>query len=183
MVALAGGPALTHAPPPSVEELQTVLRDVVRPALITALEHLSDITNSSFTFTVTPAMQGELPMDADPLELDYTEILALQAGLKLALAAIDVATAYILSANPLDAQGFVDAMTPGSTFLTLATGGEAALGDALVELQAAGTLLLLALDELEAETDDQTNDIIKIDPNCCDPLTFASAQEVADVRA
>ena len=171
-LALAGGPALVHAPPPSVEELQTVLRDVVRPALVTALEHLSDITNSSFTFTVTEAMQGELVNNADPLELDYTEILALQAVLQLALAAIDVATAYILSPNPLDAQGLVDAMTPGSAFLTLATGGAAALGDALEELKSAGTLLLSALDALEAETDDQTNDIIKID-----------AQEVADVRA
>ncbi|MCH8882317.1 MAG: hypothetical protein IIA41_02330 [SAR324 cluster bacterium] len=77
---LAGGPALVHAPPPSVEELQTVLRDVVRPALIEALGHLLAITNSSFTFTVTEAMQGELPIDADPLELDYTEILAMQAN-------------------------------------------------------------------------------------------------------
>ena len=179
----AGGPALVHDPPPSVEELQTVLRDVVRPALIEALEHLVAITNSSFTFTVTPAMQGELEIDADPLELDYTEILALQAGLQLALAAIDVATAYILSPNPLDAQGFVDALDPASDFLTLATGGAAALENALVELQFAGTLLLSALDELELETDDQTDDIIKIDPNCCDPLTFESAQEVADVRA
>ena len=140
---LGGGPALVHDPPPSVAELQTVLRDVVRPALIEALGHLVAITSSSFTFTVTEAMQGELLIDADPLELDLTEILALQAGLQVALAAVDVATAYILSPNPLDAQGFVNAMTPGSTFLTLATGGEAALGDALMELQSAGTLLIV----------------------------------------
>ena len=169
---LAGGPARVHAPPPSVEELQTVLRDVVRPALIEAMGHLLAITNSSFTFIVTERMQGDLPIDADPLELDYTEILALQAGIQVVLAAVDVATAYILSPNPLEAQGFVDAMTPGSTFLTLATGGADALGDALVELQSAGTLLLAALDELVAEPDDQTDDIIKI-----------SNAEVADARA
>ena len=124
-------------------------------------------------------MQGELPIDADPLELDYTEILALQAVLQLALAAIDVATAYILSPNPLDAQGLVDAMDPNSDFLKLATGGADALGDALEELKSAGTLLLAALDELVAEIDDQTDDIIKIDPSG----GWFDAQAVADVRA
>ena len=129
----AGGAALTHDPPPSVAELQRVLGDVVQPALIDALEHLLDI-NSSFTFTVTEAMQGELEIDADPLELDYTEILTMQAGLQAALAAVDIATAYILTPSPLDAQGFVDALDPDSGFLTLATGGAVALGDALERL-------------------------------------------------
>ena len=137
----AGGPALAHGPPPSVEELQTLLGDVVRPALIEALGHLLAITNSSFEFTVTEAMQGELEIDADPLELDYTEILTMQAGLQAALAAVDIATAYILTPSPLDAQGFVDALDPDSEFLTLATGGAVALGDALERLQSAGTLL------------------------------------------
>lgn len=180
---LAGGLVSPHVPPPSLVETQTVLRDVVRPALITAMGHLLDITNTSFTFTVTEAMQGELVIDADPLELDYTEILVLQAGVQLVLAAVDVATAYTLSPNPLTPQGVVDAMTPGSTFLKLATGGAASLGNALVELQLGGSLLLDAINELLAETDDQTNDIIKIDPNCCDDLTFQSAQEVEDARA
>ncbi len=180
---LANGPALTHDPPPSVTEHQAVLRDVVRPALIESLGHLFEITSSSFTFTVTEAMQGELEIDADPLELDYTEILTMQAGLQAALAAVDIATAYIFTPNPLDAQGFVDAMTPGSTFLTLATGGADALGDALERLQSAGTLLLSAIDELKAETDDQTDDIIKIDPITFDDLTFESAQELEDARA
>jgi len=117
-------------------------------------------------------MQGESANDADPLELDYTEILVLQAGTEAALAAIDVATAYILSPNPLGAQGFVEALTPGSTFLTLAAGGGDALGDALERIQSAGTLLLSAFDALEAETDDQSDDIIEID-----------AVDLADARA
>ena len=178
----AGGAALTHDPPPSVAELQRVLGDVVQPALIDALEHLLDI-NSSFTFTVTEAMQGELEIDADPLELDYTEILTMQAGLQAALAAVDIATAYILTPSPLDAQGFVDALDPDSGFLTLATGGAVALGDALERLQSAGNLLLSAIDELEAETDDQTDDIIKLDP----PVGFSDLtlepEDIADARA
>ena len=174
----ARGPAMVHDPPPSVEELQAVLAEVVLPALLEAEEHLFEITNSSFTFTVTEKMQGELPIDADPLELDYTEILTMQAGVQAALAAIDVSAAYQLTPNPLDdhPQSWVDALEPGSPFLKLATGGEAALGDALERLQSAGTLLLSAIDELEAETDDQTDDIIKIGP---DDLT---AQELADAR-
>ena len=174
---LASGPARVQHAPPSLERHQTVLREVVRPALIAAVGHLFEITNSGFTFTVTEAMQGESPIDADPLELDYTEILAMQAGLKAALAAVDVATAYILTPDPLDAQGFVDAMTPGSTFLTLATGGADDLGNALERLRSAGTILLSGLDALEAETDDQTDDIIKIG------LDDLSEQDIADARA
>jgi len=182
-VELLGGPILTHGTPPSVVEAQTLLEDVVRPALIQALEYLLAITDSDFTFTVTERMQGEDPIDADPLELDYTEVLTMQAGLEAALAAVDVATAYVLTPNPLGAQGFVNAMTPGSSFLTLAPEGAAKLADALVRLQSTGTLLLSAIDELEAETDDQTDDIIKIDPITFDDLTFESAQELEDARA
>ena len=90
---------------------------------------------------------------------------------RAALAAVDVATAYVLTPNPLSVQGVIDAMTPGSTFLTLAPGGAGNLADALVRLRSTGDLLLAAIDELEAETDDQTNDIVKIDPDCCDGLT------------
>ena len=181
---LARGPALVHDPPPLFSEHQTVLRDVVRPVLIQALAYLLGITDSDFTFAVTPRMQGELPLDADTLELDYTEVLTMQAGLQTALAAVDVATAYVLTPNPLDAQGFVDAMTPGSPFLTLASGGEDALGDALERLQSAGTILLSAVDALEAETDDQTDDIIKIDPiDFAGPSRFESAEQLADEKA
>jgi len=180
-VELLVGPILTHGTPPSVVEAQTVLEEVVRPVLSQALAHLLGITNSDFTFTVTPRMQGEDPIDADPLELDYTEILTMQAGLEAALAAVDIATAYILTPNPLSVQGVIDAMTPGSTFLTLAPGGASNLADALVRVRSTGALLLAAIDELEAETDDQTDDIIKIDPNCCDDLQI-SPEDLADAK-
>ena len=183
MFGLAGGPILTHgAPAPSVAEAQTVLRDLVRPALTQALRYLVGIADKKYTFTVSPRMQGELPADANPLELDYTEILAMRASLQAALAAVDVATAYVVTPNPFDPPGFVDAMTAGSTFLTLAPEGANDLADALVRLQATGDLLLSAMDELEAETDDQTDDIVKVDPLGND-LTFNSAQELADARA
>ena len=174
-VELVGGPILVHGTPPSVMEAQAALEEVVRPVLSQALSHLLGITDSDFTFTVTPRMQGENPTDADPLELDYTEILTMQAALEASLAAVDVATAYILTPNALSAQGMVDAMTPGSTFLTLVPVlGESNLADALVRLRSTGDLLLAAIDELEAEGDDQTDDIIKIEiENCCDDFQIS----------
>lgn len=172
---------LLSGPPPSTEGTQTVLSEVVRPALIAALGHLEDIGDESFTFTVTEAMQGEDEIDADPLELDFTEVLAIQAGLHVALAAIDVATAYVLTPNPLSADGLVEALTPGSTFLTLSSEGSPLMSDALTRLRAAGPILLDGLDALEAESDDQTDDIIKYDPTGTgDGLT---SQDIADARS
>jgi hypothetical protein len=171
-------PLPSDDPPPSITEAQAVLREVVRPALIEALDDLAEIENPDFTFTVTEAMQGESEAEADPLELDFTEILALRAGFHVAIAATEVATAYTLTPSPLTATGFVDALTPGSTFLTLASGGEDDLEDALTRLRAAADILLDGLDELESETDDQSDDIIKYDPTgSADGLTSDEIDE------
>jgi hypothetical protein len=178
-VQLTGGPALAHDPPPSVTELQDVLRQVVRPAMIEALDHLAEINSSGFVFTITERMQGEDPTFADPLELDMTEIFAIQAGVEVALAAMGVATAYHLTPNPLSADGFVDAMTPGSTFLTLTSGGADDLSDALTRALSATAFALEGLDALEAEVDDQTDDIIKYDPTGFDGL---DAQDISEAR-
>lgn len=178
---LANAPLLAHDPPPDVTEMQTVLRDVVRPAMIDALAALAEINSAGFVFTLTEAMQGEDALNADPLELDYTEVLALRAGVDIALATIGVATAYTLTPNPLSATGFVDAFTPGSTFLTLASGGGAALSESLDRLLSAAGTVLDGLDALEAEVDDQTDDIIKYDASGLgDGL---SPQDIADARA
>ncbi|MDX1744484.1 MAG: hypothetical protein R3324_00985 [Halobacteriales archaeon] len=172
---------LTHGPPPSIEALQTALGEVVAPALLEALQLIAEIDDVDFVFVVTEAMQGETEVDADPLELDFTEVLAMEAGLHLALAAIDVATAYVFTPNPLTAEGFVDALSPGSSFLTLQAEGDDRLADALLRLRTAGPILLEGLNVLQAETDDQTDDIIKYDPTGTgDGLT---PTDIADARA
>jgi len=168
------------APPPSITAHQALLSNVVAPTLRDALDALLQITDAGFVFTVTPAMQGELPINADPLELDYTEVLAIQAGIEVALASIDIVTAYTLVPNPASVSGFVTAMTPGSTFLTLKSGGAAALSDALTRLVSAADILLDGLDALEAEADGQDDDIIKYDPTGSgDGLT---ATDITDAR-
>jgi len=182
-VQLAGGPVLAHDPPPSITELQDLLRQVVRPAMIEALDHLAEINNSGFVFTITERMQGEDPTFANPLELDMTEVFAIQAGLEVILAAMGVATAYHLTPNPLSADGFVDAMTPGSTFLTLTSGGAADLSDALTRALSATAFALEGLDALEAEVDDQADDIIKYDPSGFDGLDASDIAEARNVIA
>ena len=162
-VGLARAPALS-GPPPSLTEHQSVLQDVVSPAVLEAAALMAELTNPSFTFTITEQMQGELPVDADPLELDFTEIYGIKAGLELSLAAINLALAYTVTPSPLTPDGFVTALTPGSTFLALAPNGGALLAGALTRAEAAAPLLLSALDFLVAESDDQSDDIIKYDP-------------------
>lgn len=155
--------ASSHGAPPSVVRHQTVLGDVVLPALESALAAIEQVDDPGFVFTVTERMQGEDPALAEPLELDHTEVLVLRAGLEVAIASIRVATAYVMEPDPLDPDQFVSALTPGSTFLTLAPGGAEGLAEALERLPRAVDILRDALDALEAETDDQTDDIIRYD--------------------
>jgi hypothetical protein len=155
--------SLTDATVPSLAQSQDVLLRVVRPAVEAALAALARIDDAAFVFIVTPRMQGEDATTADSLQLDHTEVLVLRASLEAALASIDIATAYLMVPNPTDAAGFVAAMTPGSSFLTLAPGGAPRLAAALPHIETAVTLLRSAIDHLEAETDDQSDDIIKYD--------------------
>jgi hypothetical protein len=172
--------SLMDARVPSLAQSQDVLLRVVRPELEAGLGALEGIDDPAFDFIVTPRMQGEDSTTADPLQLDYTEVLVLRASLEAALASIDIATAYSMVPNPTDPTGFVTAMTPGSSFLTLAPGGAARLTAALPRIENAIALLRSAIDNLEAETDDQSDDIIKYDRSGSGD--GFDAQELTDAR-
>lgn len=173
--------------PPTPAEHQALLRTIVEPALVEALALLYQIEDPAFTFEVTPAMQGESEGEADPLELDRTEVLVLQAGIEAALAGLDVATAYVAEPSPWGADGFAEAMEQGSTFATLAADGSTRLADAHDRLGRAVGLLHDALDVLVAETDDQDDDVIKYDPGASgggydDLDDYVGNADVADAR-
>ncbi|MGD2067298.1 MAG: hypothetical protein PVI57_01335 [Gemmatimonadota bacterium] len=172
--------------PPTPAEHQALLRDVVEPALVAAADLLAEIDDPDFTFEVTPEMQGEPPEEADPLELDRTEVLVLQAGLETALAILDIAVAYRAEPSPWGADGFAEAMAPGSTFATLGTDGASRLADAHGRLGDAVDLLRSALSFLESETDDQDDDVIKYDPATSggdfDLDDYLGSQDLADAR-
>lgn len=172
--------------PPTPAEHQALLRDIVEPALVAAADLLAEVDDPAFTFVVTPAMQGEPPEEADPLELDLTEVLVLRAGLETALAALDIAVAYRAEPSPWGAEGFAEAMAPGSSFATLETDGASRLEDAHGRLGDAVDLLRTALSFLENETDDQDDDVIKYDPAASggdfDLDDYLGSEDLADAR-
>ncbi|MCI0347552.1 MAG: hypothetical protein L0221_19295, partial [Chloroflexi bacterium] len=75
--------------PPTLDAMQAVVRDVVRPALVDAQAALSTVVDPAFTFTITPEMQGDLPADGEFREWDFTEVLALRGALVGAIALTD----------------------------------------------------------------------------------------------
>ncbi len=149
--------------PPTPAANQAVLRTVIEPALKEALAALASVTDPTFTFTITPRMQGENANEADPKELDQTEIHLVRAGLETALAGVDVALAYRMEPSPYGADGLDAALAPGSTFLKLAADGASRLADARQRLMRAADDLSGGIDFLEDETDSQIDDIIKYD--------------------
>jgi hypothetical protein len=171
--------------PPTPEEHQDLLDRIVEPALTAALQALNSVDSPDFSFTITERMQGESSVEADPLELDLTEIYGLRTVLEAALASIDIALAYLVTPSPYGAQGFEDALTAGSTFLTLASDGATRLADAQARLLRGADFFGQALDFLEAETDDQSDDLIKYDPtgNLSESVDSGDLQEARDILA
>jgi hypothetical protein len=174
--------------PPTLSEHQALLRDVIAPELEAALAALNSIDDPLFAFIITERMQGETEEEADPLELDLTEILALRAALEGSLALTDAALAYVTEPSPWGAAGFAAAFETGSTFATLATDGAELLLDAQERVVRGIGLLEDGLDNLVAEADDQSDDIIKYDPtgsaDGLDPQNVEDARGyLADAKA
>ena len=147
--------------PPTVAAQQIALRDVVLPVLQAVLPLIASIDDPAFAFPFTQAMQGpDLDTGLD-LEIDLTDVTALQSGLELAIGAIEVALAYQGTPSPYGPAGVDAAMAIASTFGTLAADGAARLSRARTNFQTAVTLLGDALALLKAETDAQNDDVFK----------------------
>lgn len=148
---------------PQISRVQAILRDRVLPRLTEAALRLHTAAAQPFLFTVTPHMQGD--DDADPIEIDNTDLLALSAACELLSSACHVAVAYNLNFAAYDSAGLYTAVQQGSPWLALASGGAAhmsgagtSLSDALVDLDA-------AIASLRAETDPQDDDAIRRGPD------------------
>jgi len=165
--------------PPTPSEHQHLLEKFVRPVLKESADLLDKVTAQNFKFTLTPRMQGEAPGEADPLEIDQTEVLALRAAVHGALAGVDIALSYKASPSPWTVSGFDAALSPGSTFGTLQPDASQRLGSALTEVRKAVDLFDDALVFLMNETDDQNDDVIKHRPDDVDDQDIADARKYA----
>ena len=162
--------ALSDAP--KISTIQNIFENSLLPKLTDALSKLDYVDdNPQFVFTVTPKMQGDFM--ADPLELDLTEIYALQISIHMLKVVIDMAVAYDLDFTSYDSLGIIEALSPGSSFLTVRNSGQS-LADAKNSLITAIDKLETGIEFLRNETDSQDDDIIKLDPGSEDDSALDS---------
>jgi hypothetical protein len=168
---------------PQLSRVQAILRDRVLPRLAEAKDHLGAVASDpGYQFIVTPRMQGD--EDASPAEIDRTDILALRAGCGLLEAVCHTAVSYELNFAAYDSANLVQAFTPGSGWMTLRGDGAGHMGDAKTALLGAVDDVDAAINSLEAEQDDQDNDVIKTDPYDFNTGDLDSIQaHLPDVRA
>jgi len=157
---------------PQFSEFQDLVETLFLPLVeesIAALELVDD--DEDFVFMVSPALQGE--SEADPIELDLTEVYALEAGLYALKGVLKTVVAYNFDFVSFDSVGIVTELSQGSDFATLKSNGAADLALALSSVNTAFDKIFDALDFLEAETDDQSNDL----------MAFSDEDDPAEIRA
>ncbi|MGD9898989.1 MAG: hypothetical protein AB7T22_07665 [Calditrichaceae bacterium] len=170
---MVGTQKMALADAPKLSTIQNILKSKMLPVLnfaITALDRIDD--NPDYVFKITPKMQGD--MLEDTLEVDLTEIYALEVSLNVLKAMVDMAISYNVDFSSYDSLGVKETFSQGSTFLTVRDGG--------VYLSDAKSSVLSAVDKLEdginflrTESDPQGNDIIKIGP---DDVTAADLDSI-----
>ncbi len=147
---------------PQFSEFQDLVGTLFLPVIEESLVALDSVDNDpDFIFLISAAMQGET--EADPIELDLTEIYALEMGLHALKGVLKTVVAYNFNFVSFDSTGIITELSQGSDFATLKTNGTADLNEALASANTAFEKAFNALDFLEAETDDQSNDLIQLD--------------------
>jgi len=127
---------------PTVSEMQTVIDNVIIPKIDTILGRLAKVEGSNYSFTVTPAMQGN-PQYGTPVVLNDGEFYTLDAALNIFQTIFKIATAYnfdlpsgytydTISQDPL-------AMINSTSVFTLKADGTAKMNAALVYAKVAAT--------------------------------------------
>lgn len=150
--------------PPTLVEQQDLLRTIVQPRLLSAIDLLDQVDSANFVFTVTARMQGKNPGEADARELDLTDVIAMRGGLRAAVGGLDIALSLQTIPTPYGPDGFGAALATGSTFGSLTGDAYTRLANARDRILEAVALASEALDSLQAETDDQTDDLVRYDP-------------------
>lgn len=148
---------------PQLSEVQNLCMSKLMPRLDQAVNHLAPVAaNAEFTFTVTPTMQGD-PLE-DPVEIDPTEVRLTIAGLRAIQALLYQFCAYNMDLDAYDGPGMLEAFSQGSNFMHLNGQGSQRMRSARTAWLAAADYVAGAIDFLEAETDPQADDLIRIDP-------------------
>ncbi|KPL03464.1 MAG: hypothetical protein AMJ73_06965 [candidate division Zixibacteria bacterium SM1_73] len=148
--------------PPQIHEIQDLIDNKLLPKVDYALVHLEKVASDThYSFIITPEMQGDL--EEDSLELDMTEIFLIITGLDLLKSFCSIAIAYNFDFPSYDSAGLAQVIPQNSDFLSMRSTGESKLASAKSAFLDACDDLENAVNFLRGETDNQNDDIIKID--------------------
>ncbi len=169
---LAGAPLAAIAlaspavvvPDPQLARAQAILHDRALPRLVAAIANLDRVIASpSYTFIVTPRMQGD--ENETPVVIGHTEFYALRAACRLLSGLCRMAVAYDVNFAAYDSTSLVRNLQPGSPWMALEPDGVLMMRGARTDLIAASVDVDSTISSLLAETGDQSNHVIKIGPD------------------
>ena len=165
MSAFVGGPLslakMSLDDIPQFSEFQQIVNTLFIPIINESIEGLEKVEeNQSYVFTITGEMQGDA--EATSLELDLTEVYAIDMMLHALKAICYSVISYNFDFVSFDAEGIVTELSRNSDFATLKNNGGQYLSTALSSMKTAIDKFEDGIDFLVAETDNQDNDLIPI---------------------
>lgn len=161
ILGISMGTAFKSSATADIEDFQVVIENKLMPLLLEARTHLTALSGkASYTFTITPAMQGNLGASA---------VLIDQSDFQIFLAVINAfeALMHVVMSRDFDigyqsAEALETSLNKGSNFLKLRTGSH--MAQAKTRLLAASSAVKTAIDRLLAEIGtNQSNDLIPVD--------------------
>jgi len=175
MSAFVGGPLslakMSLDDIPQFSEFQQIVNTLFIPIINESIEGLEKVEeNQSYVFTIIGEMQGDA--EATSLELDLTEVYAIDMMLHALKAICYSVISYNFDFVSFDAEGIVTELSRNSDFATLKNNGGQYLSTALSSIKTAIDKFEDGIDFLVAETDNQDDDLIPI-PN---------GDDLADIR-
>jgi hypothetical protein len=164
------------------------VREVLVPELDAALTDLANVKDVDWQAYCQVGSFGLMPN----VEIDYSDVLLMRAGMHALRALIRVLDGHDTDLDVGDLCDWNRSAFPGvpivladpnnSTLLTLVD--LASLGQAEADLRQALILAERALDSIEAESDDQSDDVLSLDPNAFTPAKEDwLRQTIADILA
>ncbi|MGB2869231.1 MAG: hypothetical protein WBD36_12325 [Bacteroidota bacterium] len=147
--------------PPTIAQMQQVLRDYLLPRLNYALDRLAVVEgNTSFEFKISGKMQGDSRLS--DVYLDGTEVYIMDAMVRMMKAWVEQFLVFRFDMPDYQTKSVVAALQPDNTsFFALATDGTARAQSVKAGLLATISKLRSAVNYLKSETDNQNDDIIK----------------------
>lgn len=170
-----------ETPPPDLGAIQDLAELVVLPVMEAVMDLLAVVEGlDEWHLTLTPAMTG---MQEGNLEIDQTDVYMVDAVVHAMAAEIYAMVAYDMDTptamtDTLAVKAAFDQDT--GTFMTLRTNGATNLGKSRTAMLEGIGRMNSFIAGLQTETDDQSDDLIKIDPTGLDGPT---SQDLSEMQA